>query len=146
LLTQAHNTYRCLSYFVDTGSQYIPCLSYFVDTGTQYIPCLSYFVDTGTQYIPLSKLEDFVDSLKRPLRSAKPNHYKLVSLDIPIYEHDQMHCLDILDALTKEYLGTSKESAGELGDVKKVFFWLIPFKISPITEAEFQITITEGLV
>jgi hypothetical protein len=77
------------------------------------------FDEAATQYIPLSVLSDFVDALEDPLRLPAPNLYKLVSLDIPICEGDRMHCVDILDALTKNFLGTVGDTAGELGDLKK---------------------------
>lgn len=75
--------------------------------------------ENATEYIHLSLLSDFVDSLEEPLRLSAPNFFKLISLDIPVYEGDLVHCVDILDALTKNYLGTSKDAAKELGDVKK---------------------------
>jgi len=77
------------------------------------------FDEAATQYIQLSQLSDFVDALEDPLRLPAPNLYKLVSLDIPICENDRMHCVDILDALTKNFLGTVGDTAGELGDLKK---------------------------
>ncbi|KAK3595510.1 hypothetical protein CHS0354_021609 [Potamilus streckersoni] len=66
----------------------------------------------ATQYITLSELSDFVDYLEDPLRVPKPNHFMLVKLDIPICEGDRVNCRDILDALTKSFLGTS-----DLGDM-----------------------------
>ncbi|ESO12727.1 hypothetical protein HELRODRAFT_126308, partial [Helobdella robusta] len=76
------------------------------------------FDENATQYIHLSKLCEFVDSLEPPLRIPMPNYYRLVSLDIPICENDMIHCVDILDGLTKNFLGTS-EVTGDLGDIKK---------------------------
>ena len=76
------------------------------------------FDENATQYIPFSQLSDFVEALEDPLRLPKPNFYRLVILDIPICEDDRIHCVDILDALTKNFLGTI-ETAGELGDLKK---------------------------
>ena len=66
----------------------------------------------ATKYIPLEKLSDFVDYLEEPLQIPKPNHFMLVKLDIPICENDMCFCRDILDALTKNYLGT-----GDPGDI-----------------------------
>ena len=66
----------------------------------------------ATKYIPLDQLSDFVDYLEDPLRLPKPNHFILVKLDIPICDGDRCYCRDILDALTKNFLGTS-----ETGDV-----------------------------
>jgi len=61
-----------------------------------------------------------VDTLEEPLRIPAPNLYKLVLLNIVIVEEDRVHCVDILDALTKNFLGTATDAAGELGDLKKV--------------------------
>lgn len=66
----------------------------------------------ATKYITLEKLSDFVDYLEEPLRLPKPNHFMLVKLDIPICENDMCFCRDILDALTKNFLGT-----GDPGDI-----------------------------
>lgn len=65
------------------------------------------FDPDATQFIKLDELADFVDYLEEPLRLPKPNHFLLVKLDIPICEGDQCFCRDILDALTKHFLGTS---------------------------------------
>ncbi|XP_041352774.1 sodium channel protein para-like isoform X1 [Gigantopelta aegis] len=62
----------------------------------------------ATEYINLSELSDFVDFLEEPLRLPKPNHFMLVKLDIAICESDMVHCKDILDALTKNFLGTTE--------------------------------------
>jgi len=77
------------------------------------------FDEAATQYIPLSALSEFVDALEEPLRLPAPNLYKLVSLNIPICENERVHCVDILDALTKNFLGTVGDTSGELGDIKK---------------------------
>ena len=60
----------------------------------------------GTQFIRFDQLSDFVDDLEPPLRIPKPNQLILASLDLPICENDRMHCVDILDSLTKYFLGT----------------------------------------
>ena len=77
------------------------------------------FDEAATQYIPLDRLSEFVDTLEEPLRLPAPNLYKLVSLNIPICENDRVHCVDILDALTKNFLGTVGDTSGDLGDIKK---------------------------
>ncbi|CAF4705492.1 unnamed protein product [Rotaria sp. Silwood1] len=61
---------------------------------------------SGSQFIRYDQLSDFVDGLEPPLRIPKPNHLALVAMDLPICEHDRMHCVDILDGLTKYFLGT----------------------------------------
>ena len=77
------------------------------------------FDERATQFMSLNRLSEFVDTLEPPLRLPAPNYCKLINLDIPIYEGDVVHCLDVLDALTQNFLGTSKESTGQLGDLKK---------------------------
>ena len=65
----------------------------------------------ATKYISLDQLSDFVDFLDEPLRLPKPNHFLLVKMEITICEGDRCFCRDILDALTKNFLGTSDTSA-----------------------------------
>jgi len=77
------------------------------------------FDEQATQFLSLNRLSEFVDALEPPLQLAAPNYCKIISLDIPIYEGDVVHCLDVLDALTQNFLGTTKESTGQLGDLKK---------------------------
>ena len=60
----------------------------------------------GSQFIRYDQLPDFVDALEPPLRIPKPNHLLLVAMDLPICDNDRMHCVDILDGLTKHFLGT----------------------------------------
>lgn len=72
--------------------------------------------EQATQYIPLERLCEFVGELEEPLQIEEPNYYKLVSMNIPICEGDLMHCLDILDGLTKNFLGTSNDT-GDIGEV-----------------------------
>jgi hypothetical protein len=64
------------------------------------------FDPSGSQFIQYDQLSDFIDDLEPPLRIPKPNHLILVRMNLPICEHDRMHCVDILDALTKYFLGT----------------------------------------
>lgn len=70
------------------------------------------FDPEATKFIPLGQLSDFVDYLEEPLRLPKPNHFMLVKLDIPICEDNKVYCRDILDALTKNFLGTA-DASGE---------------------------------
>ena len=74
--------------------------------------------EKATQYIPLAKLSEFVAELEEPLCIPQPNYMKLVLLDITICEGDRVHCVDILDALTKNFLGTAGDPV-ELGDIQK---------------------------
>ena len=61
---------------------------------------------SGSQFIRYNQLSDFVDNLEPPLRIPKPNQLLLVAMDLPICEDDRVHCVDILDGLTKYFLGT----------------------------------------
>ncbi|XP_013785136.1 sodium channel protein para-like, partial [Limulus polyphemus] len=77
------------------------------------------FDPEGSQYIPYEKLSDFMDTLEFPLRQPKPNKYKIICMDIPICEGEQMYCVDILDALTKEFFATKGhviEESAELAE------------------------------
>ena len=67
------------------------------------------FDPKGTEYIILGKLSDFVASLEEPLGIPKPNKTKLISMNLPICEGFRIHCTDILDALTKNFLGGGEE-------------------------------------
>lgn len=60
----------------------------------------------GTEFINYEKLSEFVENLKEPLGIPQPNKLKLVSMDLVICEGNLLHCVDILDALTKNFLGT----------------------------------------
>ncbi|XP_059479446.1 sodium channel protein para isoform X5 [Neocloeon triangulifer] len=78
------------------------------------------FDPDGTQYIRYDQLSDFLDVLEPPLQIHKPNKYKIVSMDIPICKGDLMFCVDILDALTKDFFarkGSPIEETAELGEV-----------------------------
>jgi len=82
-----------------------------------YYDIWSRFDPNATEYIAIEQLSEFVDTLEDPLRIAVPNYLKLMSFDIAIYEGDVVNCVDVLDALTKHFLGTTKDAAGELGEV-----------------------------
>ncbi|XP_064621653.1 sodium channel protein type 4 subunit alpha B-like isoform X2 [Lineus longissimus] len=71
----------------------------------------------ASHYIRLDQLSDFCDDLEPPLGIQKPNYYKLVGLNIPICTDDRVHCVDILDQLTKYFLGTLGEDEN-IGEVK----------------------------
>jgi hypothetical protein len=60
----------------------------------------------GTEFISYDSLFDFVDSLDPPLGITKPNRLKLISMDLVICKNNRIHCTDILDALTKNFLGS----------------------------------------
>ncbi|KAL0271720.1 UNVERIFIED_CONTAM: hypothetical protein PYX00_008718 [Menopon gallinae] len=79
------------------------------------------FDPDGTRYIRYDQLSDFLDVLEPPLQIHKPNKYKIVSMDITICKGDMMFCVDILDALTKDFFarkGNPIEETAELGEVQ----------------------------
>ncbi|XP_016296401.1 sodium channel protein type 4 subunit alpha A-like [Sinocyclocheilus anshuiensis] len=75
----------------------------------------------GTQFIEYSRLFDFVDALQEPLRIAKPNRLKLITMDLPIVTGDKVHCLDILLAVTREVLGDTIEMAAMKESIEAKF-------------------------
>ncbi|UJR15131.1 hypothetical protein I4U23_002096 [Adineta vaga] len=83
------------------------------DDYDMYYEKWQYLDPSGSQFIRYDQLSDFVDGLEPPLRIPKPNQLLLVAMDLPISEDDRMHCVDILDGLTKYFLGTL--SVSELG-------------------------------
>ncbi|KAH0501474.1 Sodium channel protein type 1 subunit alpha [Microtus ochrogaster] len=93
------------------------------------------FDPDATQFIDYNRLSDFVDTLQEPLRIAKPNKIKLITLDLPMVPGDKIHCLDILFALTKEVLGDSGEMDALKQTMEEKFMAANPSKVSyqPIT-------------
>ncbi len=90
------------------------------DDYDMYYEIWQQFDPEGTQYIRYDQLSDFLDVLEPPLQIHKPNKYKIISMDIPICRGDMMFCVDILDALTKDFFarkGNPIEESGELGEV-----------------------------
>lgn len=90
------------------------------DDYDMYYEIWQQFDPDGTQYIRFDQLSDFLDVLEPPLQIHKPNKYKIVSMDIPICKGDMMFCVDILDALTKDFFarkGSPIEETGELAEV-----------------------------
>ena len=86
------------------------------DDYDMYYEKWQYFDPTGSQFIPYDQLFDFVDGLQPPLRIPKPNQLLLTAMDLPICENDRVHCVDVLDGLTKHFLGTWDVSAGGAAD------------------------------
>uniref|UniRef100_A0A8D0H470 Sodium channel protein n=1 Tax=Sphenodon punctatus TaxID=8508 RepID=A0A8D0H470_SPHPU len=94
------------------------------------------FDPDATQFIAYSILSEFADTLQEPLRIAKPNKIKLITLDLPMVPGDKIHCLDILFALTKEVLGDSGEMDALKESMEEKFMAANPSKVSyePITK------------
>lgn len=91
------------------------------DDYDMYYEIWQQFDPDGTQYIRYDQLSDLFDVLEPPLQIHKPNKYKIVSMDITICKGDLMFCVDILDALTKDFFarkGNAIEETVELNEVQ----------------------------
>ncbi|XP_067285334.1 sodium channel protein type 4 subunit alpha A isoform X1 [Pseudorasbora parva] len=86
----------------------------------------------ATQFIEYNRLFDFVDALQEPLRIAKPNRLKLITMDLPIVTGDKIHCLDILLAVTREVLGDTIEMDAMKESIEA------KFKMNNPTSASFE--------
>ncbi|XP_048026199.1 LOW QUALITY PROTEIN: sodium channel protein type 4 subunit alpha A [Megalobrama amblycephala] len=86
----------------------------------------------ATQFIEYNRLFDFVDALQEPLRIAKPNRLKLITMDLPIVTGDKIHCLDILLAVTREVLGDTIEMAAMKESIEA------KFRMNNPTSASFE--------
>nr|ANW06229.1 voltage sensitive sodium channel protein [Musca domestica] len=90
------------------------------DDYDMYYEIWQQFDPEGTQYIRYDQLSEFLDVLEPPLQIHKPNKYKIISMDMPICRGDMMYCVDILDALTKDFFarkGNPIEETGEIGEI-----------------------------
>ncbi|KAM7397221.1 hypothetical protein PAMP_020211 [Pampus punctatissimus] len=63
------------------------------------------FDPDASQCIQYSKLSEFCDSLKEPLRIPKPNTIRLIHMNLPLLPGDKIHYLDILLALSAQVFG-----------------------------------------
>ncbi|XP_028249067.1 sodium channel, voltage-gated, type I-like, alpha [Parambassis ranga] len=93
------------------------------------------FDPQATQFVQYNKLSEFADALEPPLRIAKPNKIKLMSMDLPMVSGERIHCLDILFAFTKRVLGEGGEMDILRGQMEERFMASNPSKVSyePIT-------------
>ncbi|KAJ8345452.1 hypothetical protein SKAU_G00296450 [Synaphobranchus kaupii] len=93
------------------------------------------FDPDATQFVAYSRLSEFCDTLKDPLRIPKPNTIKLITMDLPMVTGDKIHCLDILMALTAEVLGDSGEMDALKASMEEKFMMNNPSKVAyePIT-------------
>ena len=100
------------------------------DDYDMYYEIWQQFDPNGTQYIKYNQLSDFLDVLESPLQIHKPNKYKIISMDIPICKGDLCFCVDVLDALTKDFFarkGNPVEETAELGEqiiLKTHYRWI----------------------
>lgn len=90
------------------------------DDYDMYYEIWQQFDPDGTQYIRYDQLSEFLDVLEPPLQIHKPNKYKIISMDIPICRSDFMFCVDILDALTKDFFARKGNPIEETGDFEGV--------------------------
>ncbi|XP_076238674.1 sodium voltage-gated channel paralytic isoform X11 [Calliopsis andreniformis] len=88
------------------------------DDYDMYYEIWQQFDPDGTQYIRYDQLSDFLDVLEPPLQIHKPNKYKIVSMDIPICKGDLMFCVDILDALTKDFFARKGNPIEETAEIE----------------------------
>ena len=78
------------------------------------------FDPDGTQYLRYDQLSEFLDVLEPPLQIHKPNKYKIVSMDIPICRNDLIYCVDILDALTRDFFARKGSPIEEPAEITEV--------------------------
>lgn len=90
------------------------------DDYDMYYEIWQQFDPDGTQYIRYDQLSEFLDVLEPPLQIHKPNKYKIISMDIPICRGDMMFCVDILDALTKDFFARKGNPIEETGDIEGI--------------------------
>ncbi|GIY59199.1 sodium channel protein para [Caerostris darwini] len=63
------------------------------------------FDNNARGIIKFNKLPDLLDVLEEPFHFGKPNRYLIATLNIPIYEGDLVFYADIMDALTRDFMG-----------------------------------------
>ncbi|KAG5673892.1 hypothetical protein PVAND_003895 [Polypedilum vanderplanki] len=90
------------------------------DDYDMYYEIWQQFDPDGTQYIRYDQLSEFLDVLEPPLQIHKPNKYKIISMDIPICRGDMMFCVDILDALTKDFFARKGNPIEETGEIEGI--------------------------
>ncbi|EUB64148.1 Sodium channel protein para [Echinococcus granulosus] len=56
-------------------------------------------------FIELQHLEEFVERIGPPLGIPRPNRIRLACLSVQICSQDRIFCMDLLDALTRNFLG-----------------------------------------
>uniref|UniRef100_A0A3P8SVJ8 EF-hand domain-containing protein n=1 Tax=Amphiprion percula TaxID=161767 RepID=A0A3P8SVJ8_AMPPE len=85
------------------------------------------FDPDASQLIEYSELSDFCNALQDPLRIPKPNNIKLIQMDLPLLPGDQVHYVDVLQALT--LFGKSGQSDALRARLEEKFF-TNPSKVS----------------
>ncbi|XP_065581599.1 sodium channel protein para-like isoform X2 [Artemia franciscana] len=90
------------------------------DDYDMYYEIWQQFDPDGTQYLRYDQLSEFLDVLEPPLQIHKPNKYKIVSMDIPICRNDLIYCVDILDALTRDFFARKGSPIEEPAEITEV--------------------------
>lgn len=86
-----------------------------------YSEVWQYFDPDGSRYIPYEYLSDFLDVLEASLKVHKPNKFKIVSIDIPIYNHGLVYCVDKLNVLTRDFLTCKSNPIVRSSDVYPIY-------------------------
>ncbi|XP_077411917.1 sodium channel protein type 4 subunit alpha B-like isoform X2 [Vanacampus margaritifer] len=83
----------------------------------------------ASHLIASSQLSDFCDNLKDPLRIAKPNQIKVISMDLPLVSGDKIHCVDLLVALTAQARGIAGDTENLKARMEERFKARSPSKV-----------------
>ncbi|XP_077514049.1 sodium voltage-gated channel paralytic isoform X6 [Amblyomma americanum] len=94
------------------------------DDYDMYYEIWQQFDPKGTQYVAYANLTNFVNALEEPLQIPKPNKYKLIALDIPICKDDMVYCVDILDALTRDFFARKGHAIEEPPEITETVIHL----------------------
>lgn len=90
------------------------------DDYDMYYEVWQIFDPDGTQYIPYAQLSNFLHRLEEPLQIEKPNRYKIATMDIPICKDNKMYCVDILDALTRDFFARKGNQVEDVNEMTSV--------------------------
>ena len=111
------------------------------DDVTMFFSTWERYDPQATEFVPLEYLSDFCDELDRPFKLSKPNAIKLVSLNIPIYEGEKCHALDVAKAVVSNKLGAvedTEEFQVVMEDVEEKFKEMYPkhYEKPPISSTQ----------
>ena len=90
------------------------------DDYDMYYEIWQQFDPKGTQFVPFNQLSEFLDILEPPLQIHKPNKYKIISMDLPICKGDLVFCVDVLDALTKDFFARKGNNVDDSGEMEEI--------------------------
>ncbi|XP_064475209.1 sodium channel protein type 4 subunit alpha A-like isoform X2 [Ornithodoros turicata] len=71
---------------------------------------------SATRFIPLKQLSTLVEKLPSPIGVRKPNSLVVALMNIPIYERDQVHYVDVLQGVLRTRMNMYEELSKELKD------------------------------